>query len=282
MADRFGPRRVLSMVVVFWFCSRAHRGAWNWARWVIGFSSARRSRALPAWARRVFLDPAVRARSCRASASRDELGRLSRCRGRLAHRWAAGSARSSRYVGGFRWAVPGTRWFRDEPSEHRDRPAESTPSRGTARGDGGAASEPDWVRTLLGAANLWSRWQYFCSNSPSSSADLALSDIKTPTLDSVEAGFYTMRARRGAAGNIVRAGSSTESIAPTAWTTVARLPLAIGFALAAADLWAASKGHSLGRSVAGARYLRRDMTLPPSWAFCVDIGGGIPARYPAP
>jgi ACS family glucarate transporter-like MFS transporter len=91
----------------------------------------------------------------------------------------------------------------------------------------------------------------------------------------VEAGFYTsIPLIAGAAGNWV-AGLIVDAIYRTGkWKLSRRLPAILGFALSAIGMIMVTQVSSPVLSIAfmAMAVFGADMTLSPSWAFCIDIG----------
>ena len=132
---------------------------------------------------------------------------------------------------------------------------------------------------MLASTNLWLMMgQYFAGNF---TFFFCLSWLfpyvqRTYRLSFTEAGWYTMiPLLAGAAGNIV-SGGIVDGLYRAGRTNISRrVPAIIGFALAAiglvvsvgqAHVWGAVFWLSI--AIFGA-----DMTLSPSWSFCIDIGG---------
>ena len=91
----------------------------------------------------------------------------------------------------------------------------------------------------------------------------------------VEAGFYTsIPLIAGAAGNWL-AGFMVDAIYRTGkWKLSRRVPAIIGFGLSAIGMIMVTQVSSPVLSVAfmAMAVFGADMTLSPSWAFCIDIG----------
>jgi ACS family glucarate transporter-like MFS transporter len=91
----------------------------------------------------------------------------------------------------------------------------------------------------------------------------------------VEAGFYTsIPLIAGAAGNWL-AGFMVDAVYRTGkWKLSRRLPAIIGFAISATGMIMVTQVSSPVLSVAfmALAVFGADMTLSPSWAFCIDIG----------
>jgi ACS family glucarate transporter-like MFS transporter len=99
---------------------------------------------------------------------------------------------------------------------------------------------------------------------------------KTYNLDYTHAGLYAMIPLLcGAAGNVF-SGWLVDRLYRGGRTTLSRrLPAMIGFALAAVGLVMSVGQANVGAAVfwLSLAIFGADMTLSPSWSFCIDIGG---------
>jgi ACS family glucarate transporter-like MFS transporter len=166
---------------------------------------------------------------------------------------------------GFAWSIGWWLWFRDDPSQQKGLPRE----------------ELDYILAtrMLRSANLWlAMAQYFASNFTFFFTLTWLHPYikRTFELESVTAGFYAMAPFvAGAIGNIV-AGWWVDFVYRSGRHTLSRrLPAIIGFALAALGLLFSVEQSTPLAAVAwlSLAIFGADMTLAPSWAFCIDIGG---------
>ncbi|MBK1880303.1 MFS transporter [Pelagicoccus mobilis] len=183
---------------------------------------------------------------------------------------------------GFVWAGIWWFWFRDEPENHpsiseeelklikADKP---TPSANTDDEDAGAGI------SYFKNKNMWLMMgQYFGSNF---TFFFCLSWLftyvkNTYDLSFESAGFYAaIPLLGGAAGNVFSGWMVDKLYAAGHKDWSRRLPAIIGFTLASAGILL-----SLGQAdVVGAvawltiAVFGADMTLSPSWSFCIDIGG---------
>jgi ACS family glucarate transporter-like MFS transporter len=176
------------------------------------------------------------------------------------------------------WAFAWWLMFRDTPEEH------SKMSQGEKeyilenrqKGDG----EKDILsrKQLFGSKNMWSAiGQYFASNFTFYFALTWLFPYLKNRfqLDSVEAGWYAVAPFiAGAIGNWLAGGMTDSIFKKGKWNESRRFPAIIGFALAAIGMIGSLYMESpltaiLFFSIA---IFGADMTLPPSWALCVDIG----------
>jgi ACS family glucarate transporter-like MFS transporter len=287
-ADRFGPRRLLTGVVAFWSLFTALTGAaWNFLSMLVFrvLFGAGEAGAFPGCARAYFswLPTSERGLAQGINFSGSRLGAAAAM---PLVAWmidTCGWRPTFIILGfiGFFWAVFWFLWFRDEPEDHpKISEAERElilAQRQTAASGDGAASRLT-AATLFGSRNMWlAMGQYICSNF---TFYFAISWSfpyvkKTFGLDSVEAGFYTaIPLIGGALGNWL-AGSVVDAIYRSGrWRLSRQLPAIVGFLLAAAGLVGtqyveSAIGYSVFMAIA---ILGADMTLSPSWAFCIDIG----------
>jgi ACS family glucarate transporter-like MFS transporter len=287
LADRHGARRVLTAVVTFWSLFTGLTAvASNFAamlvvRFLFGAGEAG---AFPGMARAVYSWIPVRERGL-VKGINFSASRLGAAVTMPLLPWMIGAlgwkeSFLALMLGGIVWAVAWWSWFRDDPSEKTSlSAAEQAFILANRQDQGAAAPEPLPLRRMFLSVNLWLMMgQYFASNF---TFFFCLSWLfpyvqKTYGLSYTQAGFYAMIPLLcGAAGNIssgllvdglFRAGHAIAS---------RRLPALIGFVLAAIGL-AMSVGQT---GVGGAVFwlsvtiFGADMTLSPSWSFCIDIAG---------
>jgi ACS family glucarate transporter-like MFS transporter len=183
---------------------------------------------------------------------------------------------------GFVWAIFWWLWFRDEPEKKRgisktelDFILKNRQDAGSA----GAPTEPLRVGTIFASGNLWLMMlQYFASNFTFFfSLTWLYPYVKTKyNLGAVDAGFYAMIPLLGGAAGNIFAGGLVDWIYRRGHAALSRkLPAIIGFVLAAIGMVMSLEQAT----VAGAVFwltlaiFGADMTLSPSWSFCIDIGG---------
>jgi MFS transporter, ACS family, glucarate transporter len=183
---------------------------------------------------------------------------------------------------GFVWAFAWWTWYRDEPADmqslskkeldyilaNRQQPSSTHLAEAEAAGP-----------SLMKSTNLWLMMvQYFSSNFTFFfSLTWLYPYVKAKySLTSVDAGFYAMiPLLAGAAGNIF-SGWLVDCLYRRGFTDISRkLPAISGFLLAALGMimssdQATAAGAILWLSIA---IFGADMTLAPSWSFCIDIGG---------
>ena len=289
LADRYGARRILASVVTFWSLFTGLTAfAWNFgAMLVVRFLfGAGEAGAFPGMARAVYSWIPVRERGLvkgiNFSASRLGAAVTMPLLPLMVAKLGWKESFVVLMAVGMVWALVWWWWFRDEPSEKRNISAEELQFILTNRQDqsaAGVAPKPLPLGKMLKSANLWLMMgQYFASNF---TFFFCLSWLfpyvqKTYNLSYTAAGFYAMIPLLcGAAGNVCsgvlvdaffRAGRPVAS---------RRVPAMVGFGLAAiglvmsvdqAQVWGAVFWLSV--AIFGA-----DMTLSPSWSFCIDIAG---------
>lgn len=285
LADRFGPRRILTMVVALWSAFTGLTG------WVAGYASmlvvrflfgAGEAGGYPAMARAVFSWVPMKERGLVTGINFSG----SRIGGALALvlvPWMIGAMGwrhmfHALMLVGIAWAAAWYAWFRDEPSAHprigqqeldhilasRQQPAAP-----------GSRLPPD---AMLRSPNLWlAMTQYFCSNF---TFFFMLSWLfphlkKTYQLDPVTAGWYaSCTLIAGACGNVVSGRVIDLIYRSGRWRLSRQLPAMVGFGLAAVGVLMGAQMDSVGPAVLwlSVAVFGADMTLAPSWAFCTDIG----------
>ncbi len=289
LSDRFGPRLILTTVVSLWsLFTGLTAAAWNYGsmllvRFLFGAGEAG---AFPGIARTVY--------SWIPMKERGVIQGLNFAGSRLGGAFALpvvawmitnyGWQKSFVILMtvGFAWSFLWFFWFRDDPSEH-PRISEKelryiTENRQQAKKGSGTARALS-AGMLFRSTNMWvAMVQYFCSNF---TFFFCLTWLyphvkETYGLDSVDAGFYAMAPLIfGAIGNVFAGFLVDRFYAAGKWTLSRRAPAIIGFSFAAVGLLASVHMDSafgavlwLSLAVFGA-----DMTLSPSWSFCIDIGG---------
>lgn len=181
---------------------------------------------------------------------------------------------------GFAWAGFWYWWFQDDPATH---PRLSEEERDyilmhrQAKSANGSAEVT--IGQLFRQRNLWlMMMQYFGSNFTFFFSLTWLYPFvkRTYELDAVNAGLYAMvPLLAGAVGNVL-SGWLIDWLYRRGWRIGSRrLPAIVGFMLAALGMvmsidqpTAAGAILWLSLAIFGA-----DMTLSPSWSFCIDIGG---------
>ncbi len=189
--------------------------------------------------------------------------------------------RESFYVLGLIGLVWGAVWyavFRDDPAEHPlTRPEEREEILRTRQVGTGQKMSLRFS-TVAGSRNMWLiMLQYFSSNFTFFFCLTWLFPYIKDTyeLEAMQAGFYASAPLLfGAAGNWFSGFLVDRIYARGKWKLSRQLPAMVGFLLAAVGLLASLymdtvSGAVLFLSIA---IFGADMTLSPSWAFCVDIG----------
>jgi len=286
MADRLGPRKVLSAIVTFWSVLTALTGAvWNFVsllvvRFLFGAGEAG---AFPGMSRAVFSWIPLKERGIiiGLNFSGSRLG-AAFALPFVAWLITAYGWRAAFYilgVIGIGWALAWWMGFRDKPEDHpllsQTEKDEITQTRQQVSQEESSGLNS---QELLASTNMWSAvGQYFCSNF---TFFFALTWLfphlkETYQLEAMEAGWYAVAPFvAGAVGNWL-AGIWVDQIYRKGdWNRSRRIPAIIGFFLAAFGLLGSivmttPLGAVLMLSIA---ILGADMTLPPSWALCLDIG----------
>ena len=134
------------------------------------------------------------------------------------------------------------------------------------------------LRLLIKSGTIWKIMiQYICSNFTFyfSITWMYTYILERFNLGVVETGFYTsIPLIAGAAGNWL-GGSLVDAIYRRGnWKLSRRVPAVIGFALSATGMIMVTQVMSPGLSVIfmSLAVFGADMTLSPSWAFCIDVG----------
>lgn len=288
LSDRFGPRRILTAVVVFWSLFTYLTGlAWNFlslltARLLFGAGEAG---AFPGCARAFYswLPLAERGLAQGINFSGSRLG-AALAMPLVASMIAAWGWRASfMLLGcvGFGWALFWYAWFRDEPTDH---PGVSLEERELILRERQHADEDHTdpprlnAATLVGSRNMWlAMSQYVCSNFTFYFAiTWSFQYVKDAyRLTAFQAGAYAaIPLLCGALGNWVSGAIVDRIYRRGQWKRSRQLPAIVGFVLAAAGLVGTQcVGTALGYSAfLSLAIFGADMTLSPSWAFCIDIG----------
>lgn len=288
LADRWGPRRVLASIVTFWSGMTALTGAaWNYAsllvfRFLFGAGEAG---AFPGMSRAIYSWFPLRERGMILGINFSG-SRLGAAFALPLVAWlitAGGWRLAFVLLGGIGlvWALLWWLAFRDTPEAHPRLPAAErdhiVATRQAVRGDQ-PAGRGVAVSTLLRSGNMWRAiGQYFASNFTFFFTLTWLFPYlqERYDLDAVATGWYAVLPLLcGAIGNWTGGGLVDLLYRRGQWNASRRLPAILGFALAAAGLIGLLYMQSplgavlmLSLAIFGA-----DMTLPPSWALCVDIG----------
>ncbi len=287
LADRHGPRTILSMVVSFWSLFTLLTGAvWNFislfiCRFLFGVGEAG---AFPGMARAVYKWIPVRERGI-VTGINFSGSRLGAAFALPVVAWmivSLGWRMSFMVLGGigFLWAGIWYWWFRSKPEDHPGISKEELEHILDTRQKEESSDEQSKLpfNTLLKSKNMWlAMGQYFASNF---TFFFCLSWMFTHLkdkfmLDSLEAGWYSSAPLiAGAFGNYF-AGWLVDYLYKTKGLNMSRkTPAIVGFILATAGILISMQMETplaaiifFSLAIFGA-----DMTLSPSWSFCVDIG----------
>ena len=284
--DRFGPRIILTAVVSFWSLFTALTGAaWNYisllvTRFVFGVGEAG---AFPGIARATFSWIPINERGI-VTGINFSGSRLGAAFALPVVAWLIeilGWRMSFFVLGtiGFVWAFIWYLWFRDDPEHHKG----ITEDEKKYILDTRQQVTVEEVEKLSGSLlfkskNMWlAMGQYFASNFTFFfSLTWLFPHIKTKFgLDAIEAGFYASAPLVfGALGNYFSGFLVDRIYAKGNWRLSRRLPAIVGFALASVGLIASLYMETAFGAVAflSMAIFGADMTLSPSWSFCVDIG----------
>ena len=286
MADRHGARKVLATIVTFWSMLTALTGAaWNFVslliiRFLFGAGEAG---AFPSMSRAIFSWFPLRERGLIIGLNFSG-SRLGAAFALPFVAWlitAYGWRTSFLILGaiGIGWALVWWLSFRDDPEEHgrlsQQEKDEILSLRQRAEQED--QTKLSWPQ-MSKSRNLWSAViQYFCSNFTFFFALTWLfPHLKSKyQLEAMEASWYAIAPFiAGAIGNWVAGGLIDSIFKRGRWNQSRKLPAMIGFGLAALGmLGSISMTTPLGAVIMlSIAIFGADMTLPPSWSLCVDIG----------
>jgi MFS transporter, ACS family, glucarate transporter len=287
LADRLGPRLVLAMIVTLWSLFTGLTGlAWGFAsllafRFLFGLAEAG---AFPTCARAIYmwLPPGERALAQGINLSGSRIGAaftlpiIAWLLTTIGWRYAFVLLGLTGLV----WAAAWYSWFRNSPEEHSAISEAETRFIAERRSDtpGATVAKPP-AGLLWRSQNLWLiMGQYFASNFTFFFCLTWLFPYlqRTYALDAVQTGLLSAAPLLGGAcGNWV-GGAIVDALYRRGWTRNSRRYTAMfGFTLAALGLAGTLFANSAMFAVAWLilAVFGSDMTTPPSWAFCIDIGG---------
>ncbi len=288
LADRFGPRRVLSAIVVIWsLFTGLTAAAFNFPTLLVTrlLFGAGEAGAFPGIARATFswipMQERGLAQGINFSGSRAggvlALSLIPATVGWLGWRQSFVVL----MIVGVAWATFWYWWFRDDPAEHgritRTELDHILAHRQAPSAEARDAQPLSWAQIATSRSIWLVSAQYFASNF---TFFFCLTWLfphlkRTYNLSGWEAGMYSAAPLAwGAFGNWFSGWLVDRLFRRGWWVHSRRLPAMIGFALAAVgvagSVFAASPLASIiwfCLAIFGA-----DMTLAPSWSFCIDIG----------
>lgn len=288
LADRYGPRRLLTSVVALWSLFTGLTGA------AVGFVSLVMARlafgageagAFPGMARAAFSWIPMRERGLVQGINFSG----SRVGGALAlfvMPWLLDQLGWRNTFGllmglGFAWSLFWWMWFRDEPEEKRGISPDELAYIQTNRqqtADEGHEPAPLSTGALLGSSQVGLLClQYFASNFTFFFCLTHWFPYLKNQFDltsSAAGGYAAMPLLFGALGNWCSGLLIDMLYRRGLWPTSRRLPAAVGFALATFGVLASMQQTDVFPAVAWfcVAIFGADMTLAPSWSFCMDIG----------
>jgi len=286
LADRFGARRVLAAVVALWSAFTALTGmAWSFAslllfRFLFGIAEAG---AYPTCARAFYswLPAAERGLAQGINLSGSRLGAAFAL---PAVAWlvlAAGWRQAFVILGGVGvlWAAAWYSWFRNTPEEHGGvgEAEREAIRRGRPPGAPTVTAAPP-VRVLVRSANMRiAMGQYFASNF---TFFFCLSWLfpylqRRYQLEALQTGLLaSLPLIGGALGNWVGGAVVDTLYRSGRWGESRRYPATFGFIVASSGILAslAFDNPLFAVLCLTLAMFGSDMTLPASWAFCIDIG----------
>jgi ACS family glucarate transporter-like MFS transporter len=287
LADRFGPRKILAAIVSIWSLFTALTGlAFNFVslltvRFLFGAGEAG---AFPGMSRAIYSWIPLKERGI-VTGINFSGSRLGAAFALPAVAWMIDSFgwRTTFFAlgaVGVLWAVGWFLFFRDNPEDHSGISESEKEFILSTRQERETAISKEKIHfgSLLKSKNMWlAMGQYFCSNFTFFFALTWLfPHIKSEYgLSTVEAGFYTaLPLVFGAFGNWFSGWLIDTIFKKGKWNKSRIFPASLGFLFAAIGLFGSiymdnAVGAILFLSLA---IFGADMTLPPSWAFCVDIG----------
>lgn len=288
MADRYGPRKVLSGIMIVWSVLTAMTGvAWNFismllVRFLFGAGEAG---AFPGMARAVYSWIPLQERGLvhGINFSGSRLGAafalplvalmINALEWRLTFAILGGTG----LLFGLAWYL----WFRDSPFTH-DQVSEAEKdflhSHLQSAETAGEKAAPLPFSKVLRSRNMWlAMVQYFCSNFTFFFCLTWLFPyVKAEySLELVEAGLYSsVPLLAGAVGNWFSGWLVDRLYRQGKWALSRRIPAMIGFACAGIGMVASLYMGSVEGAIAclSLAVFGADMTLSPSWSFCTDIG----------
>lgn len=286
IVDRYGPRLVIAGIVALWSIFTGLTGlAWGFVsllvfRFLFGVAEAG---AFPGCAAAIYrwLPPGERALAQGINLSGSRLGAAFALPVVAWLLTTLGWRMAFIVLGalGVLWAIAWYLWFRDSPAEHRAISREELEYiQARQREQQTVVTERPQPGVLWRSRNLWLLMgQYFASNFtfffaltwmfPYLQRRFEMSALETSFLSAIPL-------IGGACGNWI-GGSCVDFLYRRGWGAASRQRVSmIGFTLAALGLFVSLFAESPFVAVAclTIAVLGADMTTPPSWAVCIDIG----------
>ena len=288
LADRFGPRRILTFIVTFWSIFTGLTGlAWNYIsalsfRFLFGIGEAG---TFPSIARSVYSWIPLKERGL-VTGINFSGSRLGAAFTLPAVAWLVDSFgwRTSFMIlaaVGLLWAIFWYFWFRDDPTEKSNVSQDELNYILENRQQTEAKKtdlKPLPISIILKSKNMWLLMvQYFASNFTFFFCLTWLFPFLKGKfqLGTIEAAFYSSAPLvAGALGHWFSGWLVDTIYKQNKWKLSRHLPAMIGFALAAAGLLGSILVEGITPSIIflAIAIFGADMTLSPSWSTCVDIG----------
>ncbi len=285
LADKYGPRRILTAVVTFWSIFTALTGlAFNYVtmlvcRFLFGVGEAG---AFPGMARAVYSWIPMKERGL-VTGINFSGSRLGAAFALPVVAWmitTIGWRLSFGVLGaiGVVWAVLWYFWFRDDPFEHTGMSEKELAYILANRQQPSVSKQKLSPGLLFSSKNMWlAMGQYFASNFTFFfTLTWLFPHIKAEyNLGTVEAAFYASAPLiAGAFGNWFSGWLVDRIYSRGQWKLSRTLPAILGFTLAAGGLLGSVYSTEVGGAIffLSIAIFGADMTLSPSWSFCVDIG----------
>ncbi len=288
LIDRLGPRRMLSLIVTCWSVFTTLTGAaWNFVsllviRFLFGAGEAG---AFPGTSRAFFSWIPLKERGIvqGINFSGSRLGAAFALPAIALLIQTVGWRNSFMIQGSvvFSWAVLWYIFFRDLPEKHKgvtDAEKKFILENRQKTSNDALTMQPMTGKRLFGSRNMWlAMGQYFGSNFTFFFClTWLLPHLKSKySLELVEAGFYASAPLIcGAIGNWFSGFLVDYIYKMGKWKLSRRLPAICGFILVITGMVASVFQENIAGSIIflSIAVFGADMTLSPSWSFCIDIG----------
>lgn len=286
LGDKFGPRKVLSVIIGFWaFFTGLTSFAWSFISILIMrfFFGAGEAGAFPNISKAVYTWIPVKERGIvqgiNFSGSRIGAAFALPIVAILISLVGWQTTFRIQAAIGIIMALLWYFFFRDRPEDHSlVSENEKSYIMNNRQQTSGAKELPLTAKGLIGSANVWlAMLQYFGSNFTFFFCLTWLfPHLKTKySLDLIEAGFFaSIPLIAGAAGNWFSGFIVDRIYSRGKWALSRRLPAMIGFSLVIVGMITSVYMQSIETSIIflSIAIFGADMTLSPSWSFCIDIG----------